>query len=247
MSAGDHDLQRLERHAAGELGGSDRDELLRHVDGCAECRSWLEIYQLLAQGLAGEISVAGHPSSEQLARYCVEPDSLTEPERGRIAEHLINCRECAREHSLTSSAVDEARRGPKVLAFAPKPPARWRPLFQDLAAAAVLLAASLGFTLSQIEWPDPAVQRLAGGHLSGIEVVRAVESITATSTTIESGGDVTFRAGETVVLGEGFSIGENVSFRVEIVKAAADPSAEPALSPSQSRRKVEHEPVVRTS
>jgi hypothetical protein len=53
----------------------------------------------------------------------------------------------------------------------------------------------------------------------GVYTAEACERVSATATTVQSGADVTFRAGREVVLGDGFVVQSGASFR-----AVVDPS-----------------------
>jgi hypothetical protein len=57
---------------------------------------------------------------------------------------------------------------------------------------------------------------LWGENLDGQQVISADRSLSAASVQVASGAQITFRAGEVVALGDGFSVGPNTAFTVEI-------------------------------
>ncbi|MCP4201135.1 MAG: hypothetical protein GY769_04295 [bacterium] len=65
-------------------------------------------------------------------------------------------------------------------------------------------------------------EQLSHERLSGIHVIEATGSITAAAVTVETGGDVTFRAGDVVVLSDGFAVGDGASFQIEIAPPAGE-------------------------
>ena len=84
-----------------------RDEVARHVDGCAECQAWRDTYLLLARSLAAD-PAGGHPDAGALAEYALHPFGLADPERAAVEAHLERCGECRRHADLARRAVHEA-------------------------------------------------------------------------------------------------------------------------------------------
>lgn len=201
-----------------KIAASERDELLRHLEECADCREWRETYLLFSDALAGD--GVEHPSSEQLARQAADPERMTGPERQSITEHLASCAACRQESEVTAAALTQSRTegDANLLSGRWASPATSTALRLALAAS-VVLAVALGFTLRSPEAPDATVARqLSGEQLSGVQVIEAANSISAEFVTVGGDGEVTFRAGESVALSDGFSVGSDTTFRVEIAE-----------------------------
>ncbi|MDH3745129.1 MAG: zf-HC2 domain-containing protein [Acidobacteriota bacterium] len=214
---------------SGTLGDATRPAVLQHLDTCDECRSWVATCEWFSGALA-ETSEDPHPSSDQLARYSVDSTRLAEPEREQLAAHLAVCDNCAEEVRLTEAALTGDEQNATILHFGRRVEHRSRAALKTGLAATLAFASLLAFSYYKSHHT-----RLSGDHLAGTRVVEAIDSIKAVSTTIESGGDVTFRAGKTVVLGEGFSIGSDASFRIEIAQTQREPPvAKQAESPPQT-------------
>ena len=221
----DDAIQLLDDYLSESLGPGECAELEEHLDGCADCRAWLDDYRLFAAALAGE---AEHPTSDQLARRAVESELVEPSEQAWVGEHLEECGDCRRQLELTARAVAGARERPRrwsVFGGASPLP---KPVAVRLAlAASLLLVVTLGFVL----WPSAGPSTAGNGaqqdlvlsadDLQGSRVVEAPGSVTAESV-IESGAEVVIRAGETVVLANGFSVSSGASLVVE----AGGPAAE---------------------
>ena len=91
----------------GTLDPPRRDEVERHLDGCAECQAWRETYLLLARSLAVD-PTGGHPDAGTLAAYGLHASRLADSDRAAVAAHLEQCGECRRHVDLIRRAVDEA-------------------------------------------------------------------------------------------------------------------------------------------
>jgi hypothetical protein len=225
------DAQRLLPELAdGALHGERERQLRRHIERCGDCRSWLETYSLLAEGLGGATE---HPTSEQLARLAVDGAVLTASEIEALSEHLESCRDCRRQVELASASLAEPGEHRGVGQAAWK---RWLApgVAVRVAAAAVLaLAVGIGFDARRArEAPEPrqlvvseaADRELAGEVLQGVQVIETAGSISAREMTVERGVDLTLRAPGGVVLGNGFSVGEGGSLKIENVAAAGEGS-----------------------
>jgi hypothetical protein len=60
------------------------------------------------------------------------------------------------------------------------------------------------------------VLEISNQLIRGAEIIEAIQRIDATNVTIESGADVTFKAGSFVSLGPSFTIEAGSSFKVQI-------------------------------
>jgi anti-sigma factor ChrR (cupin superfamily) len=233
----------------GQLTAERRAELSEHVAGCAECRGWSETYEFLSAALSGA-SEAEHPSSEQLAHLAVDATLLTGPERDQLADHLEACADCRRELELCRGALASARRPAPVTRLPLRLPSSLGARHWALAASLILALAVTFIAVrpdgservrvttapaaavpptepTVIAAADPGVRQLAGDRLEGHQLIEAAHIINASALTIGNDSDITLRAGEMVVLGEGFSIGSSATLGVEIaVQSAAEPGSE---------------------
>lgn len=184
-----------------------------------------------------------HPADDLLVRSAVAAGLLSAPERQRLEAHLAGCRACREMVALAGDALSSARRvetgrGPRPLVFRAAP---WLAL-----AALPILALALAFLIRPAALPEDPVAReavapgsdaavpgapaadwptvptgegvatVAGDPLSGTRRVEARRAIVATGVTIEADSEVTFRAGEVVVLGDGFAIAAGAALTIEI-------------------------------
>lgn len=238
----DRAARQLPALLAGELSGERRAELDEHLRRCPECREWAATYGFLAGALEGGL-VADHPSSEQMAQLAVDPELLTSPERERLLSHLEECAGCRQELEATREALDGARPAAAVVhlgrSWMPRPAA----LRAALAAGLILALAVTLAVVRRDGGPEPAVvqaapaappeplepaavvagepdRQVAGEQLSGRRLIEAPRVLTASSVALASGSDITLRAGEMVVLRDGFSAGAEATLGVEIVPAA---------------------------
>ncbi len=228
---------------ARRLRGEERAEFYRHLSECADCASWTETHSLIANGLS-DGAWAEHPPSDLLARSAVGLEPLSGAERELLDGHLAACEACRETLDLAGEALSAARGG------AADDRAR---LFgagtrRRLAlAAAVILGLALLLTLRTATPPGSpvaledspaasteefvaavvveAVTTLSNDTLAGKRLVEAGRAISATAVQIETGSDVTFRAGESVVLGDGFAVDADARFAIEI--AGVDPRTAP--------------------
>jgi hypothetical protein len=211
--------EHLEELADRNTSGLPAERVRRHVESCRECRTWVDTYRLVAAATGSPVDRgADHPSSKRLADYAVDPGRLGDSERERVNEHLESCRPCRESARLAAEAVSAAR----WERASPVPLAETRPLAAHFAlAASLVLLVGLAWVLR----PEPvstvgtevvAAEELSHESLSGSHLIEATGSITADWVTLETGSDVTFRAGEVVVLSDGFAVGSGASFQVEI-------------------------------
>lgn len=188
---------------------------------------------------ARKVGESAHPADDLLVRSAVAARLLSASERERLAQHLAGCRACREMAALAGDALRSARRmesgrGRRPLVFRAAP---WLAL-----AALPILALALAFLVRPAGLPeDPAVRRetvapgaspadrptvptgegvatVAGESLAGTRRVEARRAIVATSVTIAPGSEVTFRAGEVVVLGDGFAIAAGAALTIEIAE-----------------------------
>ena len=115
-----------------------------HLAECQECREWSETYGLFSETLEEEDDdkAEDHPSSEEIARFAIEPETLADQDLSRIALHLRACKRCATELDTTREAVAASR--VESIAHPPSPRAWWTPAnpnFRAAVAAVIVLAA----------------------------------------------------------------------------------------------------------
>ena len=221
----DDAIQLLDDYLGESLGPEECAEIEEHLDGCADCRAWVDDYRLFAATLAGRDE---HPTADQLARRAVDAELLEPPARTWVSEHLEECGDCRRQMELTARAVADARERPRWWAVLGGSSPLPKPVAVQLAlAASLVLAVILGFVL----WPSAVTPTanvatlqdlvLSGDDLQGSRVVEAPGSVTADSV-IETGTEVVIRAGETVVLANGFTVSSGASLVVEAGAPAAE-------------------------
>ena len=217
MSDQGHDRVRLERLVRGELDAERERQARNHLEECEDCRRWTETLEHFATALAGEGRGFDHPSSEQLARYLVDPELLTPVERQHLDAHVPSCLPCRKLARLTTQALDEARE--------PETEPRSRPVGWS-ARLGLALAAGLVVTLG-LSWvlrtpsettpgPTAQVRFLSNESLRGSRYIAAGNELFADSVIIESDGEVILRAGNSVVISDGFSVSEGGSLSVEL-------------------------------
>ena len=185
----------------------------RHLEGCGECREWLETYRSIAAGLGSDrADLDAHPSSAALASLAAEGDGRTgDP---ATLEHLGACPSCQELVAVTRSAITEADGAP---AADRKALGRWAAL-----AAAALLLVALGIALSvergagEPQRVEAADYRISDVSLSGVRQIEAARSLSVSSVQVEHGARVRFRAGQRVALGDGFSVGPEADFAIEL-------------------------------
>ncbi len=208
-----HELIRaeLESYALGELEGSTRSSVERHVDSCEECRGWLDTYRLVAASMAAEDTGQGHPESERLAEAAASNSAPIEDRE--LQDHLDSCGSCREQVELTRAALAEADIGSLRSSHSYQRAAIWA------AAAVLLVALGIGFVADR--GPEvagfQAERQISDLSLSGVQDVEAVASLSASTVHVEPGATVRFRAGETVALADGFSVGSGANFAVELV------------------------------
>ncbi len=234
------DHSRAEKHlpdlAADGLDGRCRDDVMSHVVGCAECREWLGTYDMLASALE-ETAGDEHPDAELLALCAVRPDELYESDRAELRRHLETCAQCRREVDAAGAAVRDARPSPAapvpMPTSSPRRAAPWR-----LAVAATLAACAIGALVvfgvhgwsarsalsgdeagvrvvdGSASQPVAPATRLSDTQIHGDRVIEAPGDLMISRTTIEDGSQVTIRAGSTVVIGNGFQVGNQARITV---------------------------------
>lgn len=203
-------IQRLPDFDSPWLADSERQELQAHLESCAECREWRATYLLLARTLGTDHGLQQHPPSEFLARQAVDPEWLTDVMDEQLREHVDVCQSCRDEIEAARLALINARTGRRD----PTPASRrvWLPLAAGLILA---LALSLLWVRPQ-SGDDPQERFVSGDSLAGTQVIRAPKSITVSSASVASGGDVTLSAGEEVILSDGFSVDSGATLTIEI-------------------------------
>lgn len=209
-------LQDLADYSTGRLEPASRRRIDEHLASCTECASWLATYRLLASSL----EPGPHPRSRQLALYAIAPGELLQEDRQRIRTHLDVCRPCRSELQLTQAATHEARR-PRRL----RP--RWRrwkvgaaipsvPRRLAIAAGVVLLLIT-GTALLYHRSPATNGAAPTARTLHGNQLLEG-DGVVIAATEIAPGADVTIRADQLVIFGEGFSMAAGAKLTVETVE-----------------------------
>lgn len=204
-------IELLPALASGEVSGEQRAALRAHAEDCEECRRWLETWELLAEALAAgpREGADRHPESDRLARFVVNGEELSQAELEDLTAHLADCETCRRETELTRAALEASRR-------LEPPRAAWPRRRIGLAAGVVLaVGAALVAGLMWRPAPTGADRRLSDTSLGGRQVIEASGSLTATAVTVERGAEITFRAGDAVILEDGFSVADDASLDIE--------------------------------
>jgi len=163
-------MGRLPGFVEGRLPEAELAVVLRHLDGCDECRALAEGYRVIARALRSEAASGGseHPSSEALVAFATELTTIDPAERLQVARHLDACAACAADVDATRAAerMVEAQRGGETSAS--RTFARVR-RFGWLAAAAVAGAALLGYpayrAILGASAPETAIERAWDGAL----------------------------------------------------------------------------------
>lgn len=211
--------RRLSEFAAGELPAVLHARVRSHVESCEECRAWLETLAFFrdALGSGGASASPGHPSSAELAEWAVGRRDVP----AGAQRHLESCPECHRALTLTRQATrtagrDESSRRGWVSATE-------RPFLRRLAAAAgIALVLLAGGLLLRRSGPGESNYRVPAGYLVGEQVIDFPGSIEAAGVQIDSGSSISFKARESVVLGEGFVVAQDASLTVEVTEPPAD-------------------------
>lgn len=218
MRSHDQIAELLADHVAGRLADRDSAEVTQHIGACDVCAQWTETYRLIRKELRGAADpVEGHLTSEVLARLAADPQSLEEAERGSAASHLEFCDLCSHQLELSQEAIFYASRPLLSRKLESRHPSFTGPrVWLGVAAALIVVLLAGPLFLERWNLSGPAEERLSGRKLQGTNMIRSRETISADAIEIPDGADVTFRAGKTVVLGDGFSVGSRARFVVEI-------------------------------
>lgn len=224
MSSVQHDesTRYLPELAAGDLDGELARRVSSHVEGCADCRDWLDTYQLLAAAATSSKTKhpgSAHPSSEVLASLAVDPATFDPISRDSVLDHLMTCHDCSNEIDLcrgalaTGDVVRSGERGSESVAWSSgrSSMSRWQ---TSIAAGltGLALAASLYFAMAARFSPDQYL--ISNTTLRGNQTIRATEQIAASRSQVDSGARITLRAKE-VVLGDGFTVDRNAVLVIE--------------------------------
>jgi hypothetical protein len=139
----DHDEAKLllSEYLEGTLDESLQAHVRAHVDACAECRAWIESYQLVEKAMSKDSET--HPSSDDLAAFTVEPESLAAPTLASIARHISRCESCREIVEATRDAVQSAPET-TTSAVASRRGTMWTALAAAIAVVALGCAAYLG-------------------------------------------------------------------------------------------------------
>lgn len=212
MNSTTHPDDLLLRFMENDLSPSRKESVAEHLEICPSCRDWCETFRALDSDPRSELA-GYHPSADSIARYVIAPGSLHGERRRSLSSHLARCEQCRGEADVIAEGVSN-----QLASYEPAPTMRGlaasRPL--QIAASLLLLVGLLASPLFRKSSEEPAAQTQVDGKLlEGQQVIEAGVRVEVTDTTIALGSDVVFRAGDTVALGNGFSIAEGAVFSVE--------------------------------
>lgn len=207
--------------AAGRLDRATRAGIEAHLKECVACDSWVSTYGLYADLLgvpAGE-RAAEHPPADRLAEHALDLPGLEEADRSALMRHLESCPSCRRQVELTRQAVSRTHEDHLDWAAIAGPAAEpaWMRPRAALAAGvlfALLATAMLWSYLSGGRDTNPLTP--GGTALEGTHLFESRGAMIAAETEIRPRAEVTYRSGEAVVFGEGFSVGSEAVLIVEI-------------------------------
>jgi hypothetical protein len=237
-------LEFLPDFVEGELADELHASVESHVLTCAECKDWIRTYDLFAEHIDGR-SDREHPDCGILALCAVRPEERFEPDRIAVRQHLDWCVRCRDELELMRAAICSAR--PSSASVRESDPARrshhlaigvaagfaavaisgvllfgpWRggqPLFSHADRTMQLAATSQRGTHAN------SAHELSGTEIGGSRLIEVPGEITISQTKINSGAEVTIRAGDFVAFGNGVQIEQRT--RVAIGGRPSDVSGE---------------------
>jgi hypothetical protein len=196
-----------------------------HVQSCSECKQWIDTYRMIEDTLAGPAAEShySHVSALALARSATATQDGGERDCAELQSHLENCSQCRYIVDLSRSAVLNAR---PESAFPWSSGAKRSGVLAStrrLALAASLIIFVVGGILGvlYLDEHDGSNQRITGVSIDGVRVFSADDTITADSARVGEGAMVTFRAGDSVAFGDGFSVGLEATVIVETTGSAA--------------------------
>jgi len=180
-----------------------------HLEGCQECRDWVDTYRLLGASLT-ENPVQPvhdeHPESGDLCDFALDTGGLGLVARERVERHLEDCGECLHEAELVRSAVVTTvdvgspafKLAGRIRKFATSPGGL------ALAAALVLMIGGL-VMVDRLPTSIPDQYQLIGQSINGIQVVEANRSIFVEDAELEPGSQLKLNS-PVVAFGDGFSV-----------------------------------------
>ncbi len=206
---------RLVDLSEGTLKRSLRRETEAHVSECGECQDWLATRKLLNSEC---LMRPTHPSSEQIALVALEPSSLSPEARGKLENHLDECKACRQEQKLTREALEKAKQ-PMDSDWSTSNQSAIRGAFQRnpvLVRVAALLAVLVGTGLL-IRWEQLTEYetRISNLQIEGTKTIEVEGRLLASNVEVDRDSRLVLRAGDTVMLGEGFSVGNGASLVIE--------------------------------
>lgn len=230
-------VQVLPELRSGGLDRAARAQVLSHLETCEDCRDWLATHDLLRAELGGSAQSEEHPDSGLLALCVVRSEELAEPDRQDLAGHLNHCPACQSELETVRSAVHAARPGSSVEGQAPSAsPSAARQVARPLALAATVV---VGVFLLAMAWewgildnedrraavetsPSPIgemgdtepVEMLSGKDLQGTQTIRSESRLAASDLAVSPGADVSMKARDAVVFGDGFRVASGARLTV---------------------------------
>ena len=125
----------------GDLPPNTVPEVLRHVEGCEECRETLRLLREVRRQVAlhGTGLLEAHAETSHLHKYAMSPDELPVRELAGIGGHLLSCPACTEEfqriRSRPSPRPLEPSRGHRLLLFRPIPWQAVGPVFAIMVGA----------------------------------------------------------------------------------------------------------------
>ena len=194
--------------AAGELEEPLRSTVEAHAADCPDCRGWRQTHRAVKRAVAGGADPSHHPSSAELAAWALDPEG---PAAADLA-HLESCAGCREDLELGRRAVLEAR-----AAAGMEPPAAGRGGSRRRRARLAIAAACVGAVLVGgllLRSPSPprAAYRMSNETLTGSRLIAAESSIRADAVEIAQGSNITFEAGDSIALGDGFVVANGATF-----------------------------------
>ena len=212
------------------LTAPERDQLAEHLEGCADCRRELELSREALVAARRRPTVLSfplrRPSPAVAARLALAASLIL-----ALAVTFVALRPGKVERGPVTAALPEPAPTAPAEAVFPEPSAV-EAVPETTATAATALPVAAPRESSPVEATPPtavpgAVVAAAGerpGPVDELRVHRAVEIpdvIDASAMAIENGSVVTLRAGEMVVLGDGFSIGSSATLGVNVASNSA--------------------------
>lgn len=209
----------LADYGAGRCGGRQLELLEVHLADCSECRDWVGTYRELSAVAAGEPAAsAAHADSDDLALYAVDAEQLGDAAQQKLRRHLSGCAACRSEFEATRTALARGRQAAESPALTAVRSTFESPYRLGIAASVLLgLLVSVLHVARRADAPV-APPTMVKTILSGERLVEAERSMVVAAVEIDSGSAIVFRAGEMVAFDNGFVVGDDASFSVDVTR-----------------------------